>query len=124
MTRKHRQIDAGEGLSFGDLLHDRIIARDHFLVALHGSFPWRMMSAGFTQAHRGIGVVGRRPHDPIQIRKMLSVSFLYRIPERQVEEMVSFLLVVKFVSLAVHEAISDHSTVTSSKNRYPQRVLD
>ena len=119
MTRKPRYIDTGKGSFFGDMVYHRIIPKDHFLVALNELFPWEEMSADLIQAYRGKGVVGRRPYDPIQIFKMLFISYLYGVSERQVEEMVNFHLVVKwFVGLAVDESAPDHSTITRFKNRY------
>lgn len=116
-----RYIDTGKSSFFGELVYERVVPKDHFLVALNELFPWAEMSADLIEAYRGRGIIGRRPYDPVQILKMLFVSYLYGISERQVEEMVNFHLVVKwFVGLAVDESAPDHSTLTQFKNRYLQ----
>jgi transposase, IS5 family len=52
------------------------------------------------------------------ILKMLVISYLYRLSERQTEEMVNMHLAVKeFVGLAVDEAAPDHSTLVLFRRR-------
>ncbi len=121
MPRKPRYIDTGKSSFFGDMVYQRIIPQNHFLVALNELFSWEDMSAELITAYKGRGILGRRPYNPSQIFKMLFISYLYGVSERQVEEMVNFHLVVKwFVGLAVDEMAPDHSTLTRFKNRYLQ----
>ncbi len=119
MPPKPRYIDTGKSSFFGNMVYERIIPQDHFLVALQELFPWEEMSADLIQAYHGQGVVGRRPYDPVQVFKMLFLSYLYGISERDVEQMVNYHLVAKwFVGLAVDESAPDHSTLTRFKERY------
>ena len=121
MPRQPRYLDTGKSTFFGDMVYQRIIPQDHFLVALNKLFPWEEMSAELIQVYRGQGVMGHRPYNPVQIFKMLFISYLYGVSEHQVEELVNFHLVVKwFVGLAVDEPAPDHSTLTRFKNRYLQ----
>lgn len=121
MPREPRYIDTGMNSSFGDMIYQRIIPKDHFLVALNELFPWEELSAELIHAYRGKGVVGRRPYNPVLIFKMLFISYLFGVSERQVEETVNFHLVVKwFVGLAVDEPAPHHSTLTCFKNRFLQ----
>ena len=119
MPAKPRSVDTGKSSFFGDMVYNRVIRKDHFLVALNELFPWAEMSAELIKAYRGQGVVGRRPYDPVQIFKMLFLAYLYGISERDVEEMVTYHLVAKwFVGLAVDEDAPDHSTLSRFKARY------
>ena len=121
MARCPRYIDTGESSFFGSLVYERIIPQDHVLVALGELFPWEEMSADLIKAYRGKGVVGRRPYNPVQIFKMLFVSYLYGVSEREVEQLINFPLAIKwFVGLALDELAPDHSTLTRFKNRYLQ----
>lgn len=121
MPAKPRYVDTGKSSFFGDMVYDRVIRKDHFLVALEELFPWAEMSEELIKAYRGKGLVGRRPYDPVQIFKMLFLSYLYGISERDVEEMVTYHLVAKwFVGLAVDEDAPDHSTLSRFKARYLQ----
>ena len=57
-------------------------------------------------------------YNPTIILKMLLISFLFSISERQTEEVVNENLPVKFfVGLGVDEKAPDHSTLTLFKNR-------
>jgi IS5 family transposase len=62
--------------------------------------------------------MGRPPYEPAVILRMLLVSYLYDLSERQVEEMVTYHLPMKyFVGLAVDERAPDHSTLSTFKDR-------
>ena len=119
MTLRPRFQDTGKGSFFGKLVYDRIVPKDHFLVALENLFDWQAITEELIGAYRGRGLYGRPPYDPAQIFKMLFISYLYGVSERQVEELVNYHLVAKwFVGLAVDEPAPDHSTLTVFKNRF------
>lgn len=121
MTLRPRFQDTGKGSFFGNLVYDRIVPKDHFLVALENLFDWGAISGEIIGAYRGRGIRGRPPYNPAQIFKMLFISYLYGVSEREVEQLVSYHLVVKwFVGLAVDEPAPDHSTLTVFKNRFFQ----
>ena len=56
MTRKPRYIDTDKSSFFGDMVYDRFVPKDRFLVALNELFPWEEMSADLIHAYRGKGV--------------------------------------------------------------------
>lgn len=119
MPSKPRFKDTGKSSFWGSFVYDRIVPQDHFLVALEKMFDWSDMSRLLLQAYQGQGLRGRPPYDPVQIFKILFVSYLYGASERQVEDLVNYHLLVKcFVGLAVDERAPDHSTLTVFKNRY------
>lgn len=103
---------------FGDTIYTRIVPRDHFLVKLNQIVDWDAFVPLFLPAYEGLAVQGRPPYSPVVLLKMLVITFLYNLSERQVEEVVNFQLPVKeFVGLAVDEAAPDHSTLSLFKRR-------
>lgn len=119
MSRKPRFQDTGKSSFFGDFVYERIIPQDHFLVALNSLFDWDALSDRLLKAYQGAARWGRPPYNPVQMFKMLFISYLYGVSERSVEELVNFHLVVKwFIGLAVDEPAPDHSSLTVFKDRY------
>jgi IS5 family transposase len=114
--KRFKQI--GMGSFFGDLVYREVIPPDHFLVKLKELVPWERFTQQLITYYRGGAEVGRPPYDPAVILRMLLVSYLYDVSERQVEEMVNYHLPMKyFVGLAVNERAPDHSTLTAFKRR-------
>ena len=58
-------------------MYDRIVPQDHFLVALDESFDWSDISRLLLQSRQGQGLRGRPPYDPVQMFKILFVSYLH-----------------------------------------------
>jgi transposase, IS5 family len=111
------------GLSsfFGDLVYQRIVPRDHFLVRLNEVINWEVFVPPFIEAYRGLAEEGRPPYSPIVLLKMLLIAYLYDLSERETEEVTNFQLPVKeFVGLAVDEPAPDHSTLCLFKHRLCQ----
>lgn len=78
---------------------------------------------GAVQQEAGEVLSRESPHRATALRacgtlKMLLVAYLYDLSERQVEEMATFNLAVKyFLGLAADELPPDHSTLTAFKRR-------
>lgn len=103
---------------FGDFIYARIVPRDHFLVKLNRLIDWEALLPILLPAYEGLAEEGRPPYSPIVILKMLLITYLYNLSERQTEEVVNFQLPVKeFVGLAVDEPAPDHSTLCLFKRR-------
>ncbi len=103
---------------FGQFVYDQVIPQDHFLVKLKGIVPWQRFTYKLVKYYRGRGKEGRPPYDPALLLRMLLVSYLYDLSERQAEEVANYNLVVKFfIGLAVNERAPDHSTLTAFKRR-------
>ena len=108
---------------FGNFLYERVVHKNHFLVKLKEIVYWQSYTKKFLDYYKGKGEVGQAPYDPAMILKMLLISYLYNISERQTEVIVNETLPVKFfVGLAVDEMSPDHSTLTWFKNRLVQNA--
>ena len=106
---------------FGNFVYERVIVKDHFMVKLKELVDWPRYTKQLIRYYKGNGEVGQAPYDPALILKMLLISYLYNISERQTEVVVNENLPVKFfVGLAVDEKSPDHSTLTWFKNRLIQ----
>jgi len=108
----------GQDSFFGDYLYDKIVPPNHFLRLLRELMPWERYSRRLIKYYRGKGVVGRPPIKPAMVLKMLLLSYLYNISERQIEEFCNLHLAAKyFLGLAVDEQAPQHSTLTVFKQR-------
>jgi transposase, IS5 family len=111
----------GLGSFFGELVYQRIVPRNHFLVKLNEIIDWEALVMPLLTAYQGLAAEGAPPYSPVVLLKMLVVAYLYNLSERQTEEVVNFQLPVKeFVGLAVDEPAPDHSTLCLFKRRLRQ----
>lgn len=105
---------------FGSFLYEQVIPKNHFLVKAKEIIDWEVFSRKLLKWYRisesrGGGNI---PYDPALLLRMLFLSYLYNISERQIEERVTFDLTFKyFVGLGVDEKAPDHSTLTYFKER-------
>lgn len=103
---------------FGQFLYDQIIAKNHFYRKLNEIIDWQLFANKLIQCYRGRGTFGRPPFIPAMILRMLLVSYLYNLSDRQTEVYVNENLPAKyFVGLAVDQEGPDHSTLTNSRER-------
>lgn len=115
---RERFKELGEGSFFGRFVYTRVVPRDHFLVKLNEVIDWEAFLPILLPAYEGLARYGRPPYSPVVVLKMLVITFLYGLSERQTEEVVNYHLPVKeFVGLAVDEAAPDHSTLGLFKRR-------
>lgn len=118
MMARARFKELGTGSFFGDLVYDRVIPEGHFLRALERVVDWRAFTGRLVALYRGKARIGRPPYNPVVILKMLVLTYLYDLSERQTEAYVNDSLSGKwFLGLAVDEASPDHSTLTAFKRR-------
>lgn len=118
MSSQPRFKDTGKSSFFGDFVYDQLIPRDHFLVALENLFDWEALTGELIRLYKGQGLVGRAPYPPVLVFKMLFLSYLFGVSERQMQELAQYHLVVKwFLGLAIHDDAPDHSTLTKFKAR-------
>jgi len=120
MPRQRRFINTGRGSFFGDMVYASYLKRNpnHFLVALNNLFDWDSYSEMLLKLYKGKGREGRPPYEPALIFKLLFISYLYNVSEREVERLADEHLMVKwFLGLAVDMAPPDHSTLTTFKER-------
>lgn len=113
-----RYKNTGEGSFFDDLVYDEAVPADHFLRHLKRVVSWSRFTEELIELYDGRGEVGRPPYEPVLLLKMLLLSSLYNLPEREVERYVGDSLSAKwFLGLAVNERAPDHSTLTKLKRR-------
>lgn len=103
---------------FGNFLYQQKVPRDHFLVKLNEIVDWSRFTKRLLRYYEGKGQKGQTPYDPALILKMLLLSYLYNISERQVEVLADdSLSVACFLGIGANEKSPDHSTLTAFKNR-------
>jgi len=113
--------DMHAGSFYGDYLYDTIVPQDHFLRLLRELVPWQRYTYRLIKYYRGKGERGRPPIDPAIVLKMLILSYLYNLSERQTAEFCRYSLAAKyFLGLAIDSPVPDHSTLTVFK----KRILD
>lgn len=106
------------GSFFGSFLYDQIIPRDHFLVSARKIIDWNSFTQRCLRWYAKSTPAGRPPYEPSVLLRILFLSYLYNISERQIEERVNLDLSFKyFVGLGVDEVPPDHSTLTYFKDR-------
>ena len=86
---KRRFKELGTGSFFGGLVYDRAVPQEHFLRQLDGLVNWGVYARKLIRLYKGGGVVGRPPYNPAVILKMLLLSYLYNLSERQTEVYVT-----------------------------------
>ncbi len=109
-----RQRFKNLGLSpfFGGFVYERIVPRDRFPVKLNQVSYWEAFVPILLPTYVGLAEGGRPPYSPLIIFKMIVITHLCNLSERQTKEVVSFQLPVKeFVGLSVDEPAPDHSTL-------------
>lgn len=103
---------------FGSFLYERKVPKDHFLAKVNEVVDWSRFTKRLLRHYEGKGKTGQAPYDPALILKMLLLSYLYNISERQVEALANdSLSVACFLGLSADERAPDHSTLTLFKNR-------
>lgn len=109
---------------YGDFLYDTIVPKDHFLRKAKETIDWDRFTRKLLKNYKGKAEVGRAPYNPSILLRMLFVSYLYNISERQTEESVNFNFPIKyFVGLGADEKAPDHSTLTYFKERMLEKGL-
>lgn len=117
MSKERFKRDSSDSF-YGDFLYQQVVPKDHFLVKLNELIPWHRFTYKLIKYYKGKAKEGRPPYAPALILKMLLVSYLYNISERQTEETANLNLAVKyFLGLGVNERPPDHTTLTAFKNR-------
>ena len=103
---------------FGEFVYEQVVPKDHFLVKLKEMVPWQRFTDKLVKYYKGKARLGRPPYDPVVVLKMLLLSYLYNVSERQVEDHCNFFLPAKyFLGLGVDERVPDHTTLTAFKKR-------
>jgi len=103
---------------FGNFLYTQILPKDHFLVKAKDAIPWERFTVKLLRYYKGGGQYGRTAYEPSKILRMLLLSYLYNISERDTEEFVTLNLAGKYlVGLGADEPAPDHTSLTTFKER-------
>ena len=103
---------------FGHFLYEQKVPKDHFLRKLDEVIDWSRFSKRLLKYYRGKGETGQAPYNPALMLKMLLLSYLYNISERQVEVLANdSFSVACFLGLGADEKVPDHSTISLFKER-------
>ena len=113
-----RYKDTGGSSCFGEYLYEQMVPRDHPLRALKNLFDWDKLAGELIRLYQGRGLVGRPPYDPVLMFKVLFVSYLYELSERDTEVWANENIPAHyFLDLALDVRAPDHSTVSIFKQR-------
>ncbi len=108
---------------FGNFLYAQILPKKHFLVKAKDAIPWERFTTKLLRYYKGGGQYGRTAYEPSKMLRMLLLSYLYNISERDTEEFVTLNLAGKyFVGLGADEPAPDHSSLTTFKERIIKAV--
>ena len=115
---KVRCKDTAADSFFGNFLYDQKVSRGHFLRKLNEVIDWERFTKKLLIHYKGKGQVGQAPYDPTLILKMLLLSYLWNISERQVEVLANDSLSISlFLRIGANETVPDHSTLALFKKR-------
>ena len=103
---------------FGNFLYQQKVDKEHFLRKLDEVIDWRRFTRKLLKYYKGKGEAGQAPYNPTLILKMLLLSYLYNVSERQIETLANDSLSIGFFPwLGADAKAPDHSTLTLFKNR-------
>jgi hypothetical protein len=106
------------GSFFGTFIYDRVVPEGHFLRKLESIIGWDVFTKQLIEFYDGGAMYGRPPYDPAVMLKMLLISFLYNLSERQAEQYANDSLATKwFLGLAADEAAPHHSSLSKFRTR-------
>jgi IS5 family transposase len=109
---------------FGNFLYNQIIPPDHFLKKLSKVVDFSFINELCSDLYHLEGP-GQKPYQPEFLFKILFLSFLYNISDREVEEQVNFNILFKwFCGLAINEKAPDYSTLSVFRERLGQERFE
>ena len=115
---QERFRDTGEGSFFGNLVYDRAVPEGHFLRQLRELLDWEALTQDWVALYKGGAEYGPPPYHPSLVLKLLVLTYLYNLSERQVELFVNDSLSAKyFLGLAADEPCPDSTTLSVFKRR-------
>lgn len=116
MTARFRET--GSGSFWGNLVYDQVVPSTHFLRQLADLIDWEKLTDGLADYYKGGGEFGAVPYRPSVLLKMLLISYLYKLSERETELFVGDSLAARyFVGIAANEPAPDHSSLSVFRER-------
>lgn len=107
---------------WGDGYLEMAVPPKHFLRQLRELIDWERLTQDLADCYKGGAEYGPLPYHPAVPFKMLLLSYLYNLSERQTEEFANENLPARyFLGLAGHQSAPDHSTLTVFKQRIMEK---
>jgi len=120
MTARFRETGAGS--FWGNYVYERVVPNTHFLRQLADLIDWEKLTEGLADLYKGGGEYGAIPYRPSVLLKMLLISYLYKLSERETELFVSDSLAARyFLGIAADERVPDHSSLSVFRERILQK---
>lgn len=99
-------------------MYDQILPKDNFLAVAKHEINWQKFTDICIKWYKRSDRGGRPPYDPSVLCRMLFLSYLYNISERDTEIMANDSVSMKyFLGIGLDEKAPDHSTLTKFKDR-------
>lgn len=116
MTARFRETGAGS--FWGNFVYEQVVPNTHFLRQLADLVDWDELTDGLADLYKGGGEYGAVPYRPSVLLKMLLISYLYKLSERETELFVSDSLAARcFLGIAATERVPDHSSLSVFRDR-------
>jgi transposase, IS5 family len=113
---------SGRNSYWGDGYLEMAVPGNHFLRRLRDLLDWEKLTEDLGDCYKGGAEFGPIPYHPAVPFKMLLLSFLYNLSERQTEEFANENMPARyFLGLAGSQSAPDHSTLTVFKRRIIHR---
>jgi IS5 family transposase len=110
--------ETGGDSFWGNFVYDQVVPNTHFLRQLADLIDWEDLTVGLADLYKGGGEYGAVPYRPSVLLKMLVVSYLYKLSERETELFVSDSLAARyFLGIAANERVPDHSSLSVFRER-------
>ena len=120
MRRRFRA--SGSNAFLGDTYLELAVPKDHFLRRLKDLIDWEKLTEGLADCYKGGAEYGPIPYHPAVLFKMLLLSYLYKLSERQTEEFANDSVGARyFLGLGAHQSAPDHSSLSVFKERLLER---
>ena len=114
---------SGRNSFWGDAYLELAVPENHFLRRLRNLLDWEELTEDLADCYQGGAEYGGVPYHPTVPFKMLLLSYLYNLSERQTEEFANDSIAARyFLGLAGHQSAPDHSALTVFKQRIIARV--
>jgi len=100
---------------FDAQIYDRLIPADHILVKLNKTIDFSFIEE---ECRKYYSRLGRKGENPVILFKMLLLTYMFDLSERDIEEHCNYNMLFKhFLGLEVDEQVPDHSTLSRFRDR-------
>lgn len=114
--------DTGSTSFWGDFVYEQVVPKTHFLRQLSELIDWDGLTEGLADYYKGGAEYGPPPYRPATLLKMLLISYLYKLSERDTELYVADSLAARyFIGIATNQPAPDHSSMSVFRDRMISR---